>query len=62
MSDNKVKKSDKEWQEILSPERYLILRKAGTEPPFSGLYQKSRDSGIYHCGGCDAELFDFEQK
>ena len=30
------KKSEKEWEKILSPEQYQILRRKGTEKPYTG--------------------------
>ena len=35
---DKIKKSEAEWQEQLSPEQYAVTRKAGTEPAFTGKY------------------------
>jgi hypothetical protein len=31
-----VTKTDEEWKAELSRERYAVLRRAGTEPPWSG--------------------------
>jgi peptide-methionine (R)-S-oxide reductase len=58
----KVEKSEQEWREELTPEQYEILRKKGTEPPFSGKYNYSKEDGIYRCAGCGAELFSSDTK
>lgn len=52
-----VHKSEKEWSEVLTPEEYRILRKKGTELPFSGKFVFNKDKGIYVCAGCGNELF-----
>ena len=52
-----VRLSDEEWRERLTPEQYNILRKHGTERPFTGKYVRVKDDGTYHCAGCGAELF-----
>jgi peptide-methionine (R)-S-oxide reductase len=57
-----VEKSEEEWQEELTPEQYEILRRAGTERPFTGAYVHNKDSGMYHCGACGAELFSSDTK
>lgn len=62
MSEPKVQKSEQEWREELSPERYNILREAGTEPPFSGEYNFSKEDGMFHCGACNAALFSSDSK
>lgn len=58
----KVIKSDREWQENLSPELYHIAREKGTEAPFSGKYVFSKDKGVYKCAACGNELFSSETK
>ena len=55
--EDKVKKSEKEWQEILTPEQYRILRGRGTERASTGKYDKHFEKGTYVCAGCGAELF-----
>ncbi|MBS3793900.1 MAG: peptide-methionine (R)-S-oxide reductase MsrB [Candidatus Thorarchaeota archaeon] len=52
-----MKKSDKEWKEALSKEEYYVLRKAGTEPAFSGEFVEHKADGTYVCAACGNELF-----
>jgi peptide-methionine (R)-S-oxide reductase len=61
-SDPKVVKSEQEWREQLTPAQYEVLRKAGTEPPFSGELVYNKASGNYRCAACDAELFSSDTK
>ena len=58
----KVEKSDQEWREELSPDRFHIMREQGTEPPFSGAYTYEKADGMYRCGACGAELFSSDAK
>ena len=57
-----VQKTDDEWREQLSREEYAVLRKAGTERPFTGEYTDTKTVGVYRCRACDAELFKSETK
>jgi peptide-methionine (R)-S-oxide reductase len=58
----RVEKSEQEWREELSPERYRVLRQQATEPPFTGAYTYEKRDGVYRCGGCGAELFRSDAK
>src|SRR3989338_2502314 len=60
--DQKIEKTDKEWKEILTPEQYHIMRKRGTEAPFSGELLHNKEKGTYLCAGCGNELFSSNTK
>ena len=55
-------KSDAEWREQLTPAQYEVLRRAGTEPPFTGEYTYNKASGEYRCAACGATLFSSDTK
>ena len=55
-------KNEKEWKGCLTAEQFNILRKNGTEPAFTGKLLKNKDTGVYVCAGCGAELFSSETK
>ena len=54
--------TEAEWRARLSPEQYYVLRQKGTERPWSGEYNMTKQNGMYHCAGCGAELFSSEAK
>ena len=57
-----VEKTEQEWKSELGPERYHILREAGTEAPFSGSLLQLKDDGGYVCGACGQPLFGSDAK
>jgi peptide-methionine (R)-S-oxide reductase len=60
--EQKMKKTDKEWKEILTDKQFEILRQKGTEPPFTGELLHNKDKGKYRCAGCGEELFPSDTK
>jgi peptide-methionine (R)-S-oxide reductase len=58
----RVDKSDEEWAKELTPEQFEVMRRHGTEPPFTGKYTFEKASGTYRCAACGAELFSSETK
>ena len=56
------KKSDAEWKDSLTPEQFEVLRKKGTERPFTGQYYQTNSSGRYLCAGCGQQLFTSDEK
>jgi peptide methionine sulfoxide reductase msrA/msrB len=58
----KVIKTEREWKKLLSPKQYRILRRKGTEPPFSGKFYKYKKDGIYKCAACGNLLFSSKHK
>lgn len=58
----KVEFSDEEWRQRLTPEQYHVLRKEGTERPFTSPLDKEYGAGEYVCAGCELPLFSSETK
>ena len=54
--------SEGEWRKRLSPEAYKVLRKEGTEPPFSSLLNEEKRDGTFLCAGCETPLFSSSAK
>ncbi len=55
-------KTDEQWRAELTPEQYEVLRRGGTEAPFSGEYAFTKDDGMYRCAACGHALFSSEAK
>jgi len=60
--DPKTVKSDSEWRAELTPEQYEVLRRGGTEAPFTGAYAFTKEDGTYRCAACGHELFSSQAK
>jgi peptide-methionine (R)-S-oxide reductase len=56
--NKKVKKSDEQWKQALTPDQYQVCRNKGTERPFSGEYYDTKTPGTYKCVACGNEMFD----
>lgn len=59
---NTQSKIEEELKKKLSEEGYLVLRKGGTEPPFSGKYVNTTTKGMYKCTVCGNLLFSSKTK
>lgn len=59
---NKVKKTDQEWRDLLTPNQYAVLRQQGTERPFTGEYVNTKTPGVYRCAACGTALFSSRTK
>jgi peptide-methionine (R)-S-oxide reductase len=57
-----VSKTETQWKAQLTEKQYYVLRKAGTERPFSSTLNKTYTKGVYHCAACDTPLFKSDHK
>jgi peptide-methionine (R)-S-oxide reductase len=57
-----VTHTDEEWQKLLSPDAYYVLRHEGTERPFTSPLLNEHRAGTFTCGGCDLPLFSSKTK
>jgi len=58
----KIKKTEAEWKQQLTPEQFHVTRKKGTERAFTGAYHDNKEKGIYKCVCCGLDLFSSETK
>lgn len=57
-----VNLSDAQWRAKLTTAQYRILRKEGTERPYSSALNEEKRSGTFFCAGCDNDLFSSRTK
>lgn len=60
--DNKIEKTEAEWQKDLDPAIFAITRLGGTERPFANKYWDEKKPGVYKCSNCGLELFTSDTK
>ncbi len=58
----KIKKTEAEWRQTLTPEQYHVTRRKGTEPPGTGEYDDTETPGTYTCVCCGQPLFESDTK
>jgi peptide-methionine (R)-S-oxide reductase len=57
-----VTHSDEEWRKLLTPEQYHVLRREGTERPFTSALNNEHRPGTFSCAGCDLPLYSSKTK
>lgn len=57
-----VTHTDAQWRKLLNPAQYQVLRKAGTEAPFSSPLDHEKRAGEFSCAGCALPLFSSQTK
>ena len=57
-----VTHTDAEWQKMLSPEAYEVLRHEGTERPFTSPLNNEHRAGTFACAGCELPLYSSSTK
>jgi peptide-methionine (R)-S-oxide reductase len=57
-----IDRSDEEWRVVLDPQEFSVLRRAGTERPWTGELLGERREGVYRCRACGNELFRSDTK
>lgn len=57
-----ITRTDAEWRELLSEKQFYVLRKHGTERPYTSPLNNNKAAGLYHCAGCDLAVYSSETK
>ena len=57
-----VSHTDEEWHKLLTADQYAVLRKQGTEYPFTSPLLKEHGTGKFACAGCDQDAFSSKTK
>ena len=57
-----VTRTDAEWKKTLNADQFKVLRKAGTETPYTSPLNKEKRTGVYTCAGCALPLFSSATK
>jgi peptide-methionine (R)-S-oxide reductase len=60
--DFEVTHTDAEWKQLLTTEQYNVLRRAGTEMPYSSPLNDEHRHGVFGCAGCALDLFSSDTK
>src|SRR4030095_15714933 len=57
-----VRRTPADWQRRLGPQRFHILREAGTERAFTSPLLNEHRKGVFTCAGCALPLFSSATK
>ena len=57
-----IVRTDADWRSTLTPDQYAVLRKEGTERPFTSPLLHEERKGVFACAGCSSDLFSSATK
>ncbi len=57
-----ITRSDADWKRLLSPAAYTVMRREGTEPPFTSALLQEHRKGTFACAACALPLFSSATK
>ena len=57
-----IVRTDADWRSTLTPDQYAVLRKEGTERPFTSPLLHEERKGVFACAGCNSDLFSSATK
>lgn len=57
-----VQRTPEEWQRILPPKTFEVMRHEDTERAFSSPLHDKKTAGIYYCASCGQPLFESQHK
>lgn len=60
--DFAVTHTEAEWRKLLTADQFDVLRKAGTETPYSSPLNDEHRHGTFSCAGCALALFGSDTK
>jgi peptide-methionine (R)-S-oxide reductase len=60
--DAHIVRTDADWRSTLTPDQYAVLRKEGTERPFTSPLLHEERKGIFACAGCNFDAFSSSTK
>lgn len=60
--DFAVTHTDAQWRDLLTPDQFDVLRRAGTETPYSSPLNDEHRHGTFGCAGCALPLFSSDTK
>lgn len=58
----KVEKTVDEWQSLLTPDEFYVIREKGTERAFTGELLGEKREGTFTCKACQLPLFESNTK
>jgi len=62
VAEDSLPKTEEAWKKKLTPEEFYVLRRKGTERPYTGRFLNHKEDGFYTCAGCGQKLYDSKTK